>query len=297
MLLIDNLKDLVYSIETVEEQKAVLRLPVANNRGGLAISVLYGSNSLSLYDCFQQFFSHAWHYDIFFHNDKTQHTLPEVLFHVVAISIHKHNLASLRRDIEHLAFKEIRRPTTAINDRLHDKRADLVLLRKSLKLFSIYIPRAVRMNLENNIHNNGLHDRMTSDADSILFYEQTMADLELLETFLMDTFHLLISSTSVLEAEEMKREAKRTQTLTNLAFIYVPLSFVTGIFGMNVKEINGSQLSIWTFVVTLVVVTGLTGLTVLTTRWISKEKSQRRMTQTGKRPIQSGDQHMLQDIP
>jgi len=29
------------------------------------------------------------------------------------------------------------------------------------------------------------------------------------------------------------------------AFLYVPFSFVTGIFGMNMKEINGSPLPMW----------------------------------------------------
>jgi hypothetical protein len=38
----------------------------------------------------------------------------------------------------------------------------------------------------------------------------------------------------------------------------VPLSFVTGIFGMNVKEINGSPLSVWTAAVALIIVTLLT---------------------------------------
>lgn len=34
--------------------------------------------------------------------------------------------------------------------------------------------------------------------------------------------------------------AIRGQRLTRLAFLYIPMSFVTGVFGMNVMEINGS---------------------------------------------------------
>jgi Mg2+ and Co2+ transporter CorA len=35
------------------------------------------------------------------------------------------------------------------------------------------------------------------------------------------------------------------QKITQLAFLYVPLSFVTNILGMNVKNINGSPLPMW----------------------------------------------------
>jgi hypothetical protein len=48
--------------------------------------------------------------------------------------------------------------------------------------------------------------------------------------------------------------SRRGALITCLAFVYVPLSFVTGIFGMNVKEINGSHLSVWTCFVALGVV-------------------------------------------
>jgi Mg2+ and Co2+ transporter CorA len=33
--------------------------------------------------------------------------------------------------------------------------------------------------------------------------------------------------------------------LTWLAAVYVPLSFVTGIFGMNLRELNDSVLPVW----------------------------------------------------
>jgi Mg2+ and Co2+ transporter CorA len=33
--------------------------------------------------------------------------------------------------------------------------------------------------------------------------------------------------------------------LTWLAAVYVPLSFVTGIFGMNLRELNDSTLPVW----------------------------------------------------
>ena len=75
----------------------------------------------------------------------------------------------------------------------------------------------------------------------------------------MQTFDLLMSSISVQESQLSSR-------LTLLAFIYVPLSFVTGVFGMNLKEINGGALSAWTCVVALVVMVVLTAIFVLLLR-------------------------------
>lgn len=75
----------------------------------------------------------------------------------------------------------------------------------------------------------------------------------------MDSFNLLMSSMSVLEARRSIEQAERAQRLTLLAFIYFPLSFVTGVFGMNVKEINGSPLSLSVFFAVLAIATALTG--------------------------------------
>jgi Mg2+ and Co2+ transporter CorA len=92
--------------------------------------------------------------------------------------------------------------------------------------------------------------------DAIL--QDVLQSTAALQRFLMDTFHLLLSSLSIQEAEASKKHAHRGNMLTQLAFTYVPLSFVTGIFGMNVKEINGSPLSIWTSVVALIVTSAFT---------------------------------------
>jgi hypothetical protein len=61
----------------------------------------------------------------------------------------------------------------------------------------------------------------------------------------MDTFQLLMSTINTLDAQTSLEQAARGSRLTWLAFIYAPLSFVTGMYGMNVKEINGSPVSAW----------------------------------------------------
>lgn len=45
-------------------------------------------------------------------------------------------------------------------------------------------------------------------------------------------------------------EAVSVKRLTQLAFIFIPLSFVTSLYGMNVKEISGDGVRLWVFFVT-----------------------------------------------
>jgi Mg2+ and Co2+ transporter CorA len=56
----------------------------------------------------------------------------------------------------------------------------------------------------------------------------------------------------------MKEQAQRATLLTILAVIYLPLTLVTGIFGMNVKQIDSAQTGLWVCIVTLAVVACIT---------------------------------------
>jgi Mg2+ and Co2+ transporter CorA len=70
-----------------------------------------------------------------------------------------------------------------------------------------------------------------------LILQDILEQANVLEKFLMDSFTLLMSSISVLEAGFIREQAQQSQMITRLAFLYVPLSFVTSIFGMNVKAL------------------------------------------------------------
>ena len=81
----------------------------------------------------------------------------------------------------------------------------------------------------------------------------------------MDSFQLLMSSISVAETQNAASQAKmsmeqavRTAKLTELAFVYIPLTFVTSIFGMNVRELTDPVLPLWVCAVTLAVVAAAT---------------------------------------
>ena len=63
-----------------------------------------------------------------------------------------------------------------------------------------------------------------------------------------------ISLWSIEESKRSIEEATSVKRLTQLAFVFIPLSFVTSVFGMNVQEISGTGVKIWIFIVTAIVV-------------------------------------------
>ena len=99
----------------------------------------------------------------------------------------------------------------------------------------------------------GLEEGVSKQVHQIALhrFKDLIERAEVLERFLMDTLLYI-------EAEPDKEQAWHVQVLTQLAFIYVPLSFVNGVFGMNVKEINSPPLPVWVVVVALTVTVACT---------------------------------------
>ena len=56
----------------------------------------------------------------------------------------------------------------------------------------------------------------------------------------------------------MKRQARRVTLLTILAVIYLPLTLVTGIFGMNIRQIDSDTTELWAALVGLAAIAGMT---------------------------------------
>ena len=200
----------------------------------------------SLYESLQQFFSHSWHFDILTH----QSLSAETILYLVVASTCATNFRYLDRNIRRIAFKDIRQPSLHINDYLHECRQNLTNLRAEVSNAKKWIPKLVREELEMiqaSIDSGGY----VGFPDTVL--DEISAEAETAERFLMETFQLLMSSISVLDSEISIQQAHSGQKLTQLAIIYVPLSFVTSVFGMNIKEINGSPTSAWVCVVALAI--------------------------------------------
>jgi Mg2+ and Co2+ transporter CorA len=66
----------------------------------------------------------------------------------------------------------------------------------------------------------------------------------------------LLSTMSILESQKSIEQSEQVNKLTRLAFVYIPLSFISSVFGMNVKEIQANP-SIWVFFATAIAFTFL----------------------------------------
>ncbi|OAG02648.1 uncharacterized protein CC84DRAFT_908274 [Paraphaeosphaeria sporulosa] len=68
---------------------------------------------------------------------------------------------------------------------------------------------------------------------------------EELSSQLCETFQTLTTAIAIEDSEFNKKQAQRSTQLTLLAAIYLPLTLATGIFGMNIQEINGGTPHWW----------------------------------------------------
>ena len=222
-------------------------IPCASNRGGLPIPQLYEMQHFSMLEALRSFFSHRWQARLLFQTSDAID--PAVLSYFVCASLWRTNLRWIDESIKEVAFRDLRNPSVRINDQLHDLRQDLNTVRDEVLMAKTWMPAQTSENCE-NILSKFLHNTKRLPIET---FEDILVDSQNLESFLMDTFQLLMSSISVLDSQASILEARRSARLTQLATIYVPLSFVTGVFGMNVKEINDSPLSVWTATVALLV--------------------------------------------
>jgi Mg2+ and Co2+ transporter CorA len=80
------------------------------------------------------------------------------------------------------------------------------------------------------------------------------------------------------DSQIMKQQAARTTLLTTLAVIYLPLQLITGIFGMNIREITGDGGPRWWACLAALGAGGvLTFLVYLAVKWWQRRASQRKV--------------------
>ncbi|KAF2786191.1 hypothetical protein K505DRAFT_399794 [Melanomma pulvis-pyrius CBS 109.77] len=95
----------------------------------------------------------------------------------------------------------------------------------------------------------------TAVTDLEGMYKRYLIELELSEARLKDYIDMLSSGKSTEMAERSIAESKRVMlySVTMLAFIFVPVSLASSIYGMNIQQINESGHSITAFVATAII--------------------------------------------
>ena len=235
----------------------------------------------SVFENLKAFCRHSWHLRVLFDYrepskgqykiDTSQDVLPcHPLIYLLVSCLWEENLRYLDKEIKRISFREIRNPKLEINSELHDRREDLANIKKGLIETAMYIPAVVKEYF-------AIHPLWTSlSRIRIDNWERLIEEATKLEAFLMETFQLFMSSVSVQDSRLSIDQAERGSQLTFLALIYVPLSFVTGIFGMNIQQINGSGLNIWVCFVALVPVIFVTVLVFLAVKLYGSRKGARK---------------------
>ncbi|KAH7304524.1 hypothetical protein B0I35DRAFT_444968 [Stachybotrys elegans] len=256
-----------------------LRFPYALNTGGLQLPRLLSEpqNKYSIYELLQTFCQHPWHHKLLFDLrpqgiDKSHNVMPGSAFiYLFASCLWEENLSYLDKEIKRISFREIRNPKLETNNVLHDKREDLARLKDELVRTAMHVPSEIENYFETYWSGGEYYSRIKPNVTQ--HFERLIADTNKLEAFLMETFTLFMSSISVQDTHRSMDQAQRGSRLTILAFIYVPLSFVTGVFGMNIQQINGSGLDIWVCFVVLVAVIFLTVPVFLTMKLSGDRKA------------------------
>lgn len=157
----------------------------------------------------------------------------------------------LETTMEQVSFKDIRRPNLRLTDYLHDIRSCLHFTRKQLSITRLYVPQEVKDFFETLITRTPELSKMHSPVKHI---DDNIERVTQLQSLLLETFDILVSTlavqesqTSVTQAKESLKQTEQSILLTRLAALYLPVSAATGIFGMNLKDINGSNPQFWAF--------------------------------------------------
>jgi hypothetical protein len=201
-----------------------------------------------------------WHFCVMFYYTSDAIDC-DVLLYLMSASLHRSNFIAIDQEIKEISFQELPNP-------------DMQTITKLLTLRQVLSDLAtgtVETHNHASSHTKGVFEHIFSrhsnvrsmfgcysPSERLEAFNQQASDLQ---RFLMDSFQLLLSSVSVAESQNATKQAKlsmeqadRTAKLTQLAFVYIPLTFVTSIFGMNVRELVDPVPPVWVCIVTLVIV-------------------------------------------
>ncbi|TGO54929.1 hypothetical protein BOTNAR_0256g00150 [Botryotinia narcissicola] len=110
-------------------------------------------------------------------------------------------------------------------------------------------------------------------------YQEKLKDYQFLENKVMTqmkqngaSIPLLTAMIAVEESRKAIQQANDVKALTVLATVYIPLSFVAGVFGMNVSELNsGIDVDIWLYFAISIPVTIVSMVLVWKWEWLTRK--------------------------
>lgn len=157
-----------------------------------------------------------------------------------------HNIQHLDKAIKRVSFVNAKKPRDDADTTLYKLREELDYLKAEVRQIIRCAPPSLA---EYFVASATRHE--SSTGTPLKYLEHIAEDAVALEEFLTTSLNLLLASIAL-------ENGRRADKLTWFAAVYIPLSFVTGIFGMNLRELNGSTLSLWVCFAVLAMVLVLT---------------------------------------
>ena len=159
----------------------------------------------------------------------------EFFLHLTATRC-KADVSELEGQVTQIADADIADSDTTVFAQLHDSRRAVARLRS----------------IATNVHGRAEGRRRKDDLQRLT--TSALNECANLRILIDETIQLVMGTITIKEAQTSRINSERATVLTFLACIYLPLSLVTGIFGMNIKEINGGAPSWWSCVIALAVI-------------------------------------------
>jgi hypothetical protein len=276
-----HFKGVLTNAGKLRPSKLCLWLPYAGHPKGLPVPQTFEEKPLaeggslkaerpvySLFNVLVRFCNVPPYYDLLFASNAT--ISPGVFTGFLSQAAFRQDLDHLNAQIKSMVFEglksnNIQNTAAGANDRLLDLQYDVDSLRNWLR-------HAVPHMIPEISASTGPYRRRNLIGE----YKECIEQTNQLEQAIVNASQLFMSSLSVIEA-------RYSTTMTQLAIIYLPLSVATGIFGMNVKEINDSSPSVWVVVVTLAILGLATFALYSSTKKINQPESWKKLMISMKR--------------
>ncbi|KAK5996423.1 hypothetical protein PT974_01757 [Cladobotryum mycophilum] len=165
-------------------------------------------------------------------------------------------MAELRQELDHL--------DSDFSATLYDQLVELI--GNSTRQNVYWIRTTLQELCEWGAHLNASSTILASTKDLVSEIEAFNADLQALRTQAEQTLGLLTASMGLAQSSQVIDQTSGINKLTELAFFFIPISFITSVFSMQVHELLAAPPKMWTWGLTLSLVVLATYLIRITLR-------------------------------
>jgi len=215
-----------------------LRLKYSTLLGGVFLPALFEQRhaTFDIFELLKSSMKFGWLRDCLFVDTSSPSSAVRAhpLVYVLIDAAWTQNLRYLTDQVKDVSFANVEKPHRDALVVMHELREDLDYAKGEIAKAVRYAPPT----LADYFERSASSEWYQRDGMPLVFLKEMENDAAALDEFLTNSLNLLLASIAL-------RDSQRADMLTWLAAVYVPLSFVTGIFGMNLRELNDSTVPVW----------------------------------------------------